>query len=164
MSERLNEQSLDTLCASLAYAMGICPPECAAEASPQLIEYIDKIFLGEKADRVFMYNPDAVAEWIFRKYTDLVQPIKTHADLEVPFCSVMPSVTPVCFATMYTGAQPAVHGIQKYAKPVIKIDTLFDALIRAGWAPVYIVAKHTGVTDGITEQNGTSKSACVFIG
>ena len=33
---------------------------------------------------------------------------------------------------MYTGAQPCVHGIQKYEKPVIKIDTLFDALLRAG--------------------------------
>jgi predicted AlkP superfamily pyrophosphatase or phosphodiesterase len=33
---------------------------------------------------------------------------------------------------MYTGAQPEVHGIQKYEKPVIKIDTLFDALLRAG--------------------------------
>ena len=46
--------------------------------------------------------------------------------------TVMPSVTPVCFGTMYTGAQPKVHGIQKYEKPVIKIDTLFDALLRAG--------------------------------
>ena len=33
---------------------------------------------------------------------------------------------------MYTGAQPAVHGIQKYEKPVLSIDTLFDALLRAG--------------------------------
>jgi predicted AlkP superfamily pyrophosphatase or phosphodiesterase len=33
---------------------------------------------------------------------------------------------------MYTGAQPEVHGIRKYEKPVIKIDTLFDSLIRAG--------------------------------
>ena len=44
----------------------------------------------------------------------------------------MPSVTPVCFGTMYTGAQPEIHGIQKYEKPVIKIDTIFDRLIAAG--------------------------------
>ena len=44
----------------------------------------------------------------------------------------MPSVTPVCFGTMYTGAQPAVHGIRRYEKPVIKIDSIFDAAIRAG--------------------------------
>ena len=43
-----------------------------------------------------------------------------------------PPKTPVCFGTMYTGAQPEVHGIRRYEKPVIKIDTIFDALIRAG--------------------------------
>ena len=42
-----------------------------------------------------------------------------NAEKEIPLCTVMPSVTPVCFGTMYTGAQPAVHGIQKYEKPVI---------------------------------------------
>jgi len=39
---------------------------------------------------------------------------------------------------MYTGAQPCVHGIQKYEKPVIKIDTIFDAMIRAGKKPCII--------------------------
>jgi predicted AlkP superfamily pyrophosphatase or phosphodiesterase len=33
---------------------------------------------------------------------------------------------------MYTGAQPDVHGIKFYTKPVLKIETLFDVLIRAG--------------------------------
>ncbi len=32
---------------------------------------------------------------------------------------------------MFTGASPAVHGIQQYDKPVLKCDTIFDALIRA---------------------------------
>ena len=44
----------------------------------------------------------------------------------------MPSVTPVCFGTMYTGAMPAVHGIRSYTKPVITIDSLFDSLRRSG--------------------------------
>lgn len=42
-----------------------------------------------------------------------------YSDIEIPLCSVMPSVTPVCFGTMYTGTQPCVHGIQAYEKPVI---------------------------------------------
>lgn len=44
----------------------------------------------------------------------------------------MPSVTPVSFGTMYTGAMPEVHGIRCYSKPVIKIDSLFDSLRRSG--------------------------------
>lgn len=127
-----NPNSLDTIAAALAYAMKIESPKCAANANPNLVNYIDSA-LGEKgADRVFMYNPDAIAEWIYRKYKDLVYEVTSRCDVEIPLASVMPSVTPVCFGTMYTGAQPAVHGIRKYEKPVITIDTLFDALIRAG--------------------------------
>lgn len=127
-----NADSLDTVCAALAYAMGVEPPACAAEKNAELASYIDTVFGGEKADRVVMYNPDAIAEWIYRKYPDYLARVTKNTEKEIPLSAVMPSVTPVCFGTMYTGAQPAVHGIQRYEKPVITIDTLFDALIRAG--------------------------------
>ncbi len=128
-----NPNSLDTLCAALAYALGIDPPKEAAEPNKSLCTYVDDAFEGEKADRIFMYNPDAIAQWVYEKYGEgFMGEVKSRCDLELPLCSVMPSVTPVCFGTMYTGAQPAVHGIQKYEKPVIAIDTLFDALLRAG--------------------------------
>ncbi len=128
----LNEKSLDTLCAALCDAVGIEAPQYAAQADTRLCEYVAEKFEGEKADRVFMYNPDAIAEWVYRKYPALFVQACERADIELPYQTVMPSVTPVCFGTMYTGAQPAVHGIQKYEKPVIKIDTIFDALLRAG--------------------------------
>lgn len=128
----LNKNSLDTICASLSYAMGIEPPKQSAPANFELTNYIDKVFDGKKADRVVMYNPDAVAQWVYEKYPQFFTKVKDRAGIEIPLCTVMPSVTPVCFGTMYTGAQPAVHGIQKYEKPVITIDTIFDALIRAG--------------------------------
>ena len=127
-----NATSLDTICAALAYAMGIEAPAHAADKNNDLCSYIDEIFGGEKADRIVMYNPDAIAEWIYRKYPYYFNAVSSRIDKEIPLASVMPSVTPVCFGTMYTGAQPHVHGIQKYEKPVITIDTLFDALIRAG--------------------------------
>lgn len=128
----INSDSLDTLCASLAYAMGIDPPKYAAKKNRELVNYIDKVFDGEKADRVVMYNPDAIAQWIYQKYPDYLKSVKSNTDKEIYLSTVMPSVTPVCFGTMYTGAQPSVHGIQKYEKPVITIDTIFDRLIDAG--------------------------------
>lgn len=127
-----NPNSLDTICGALAYALGIEAPSEAAPANADLTAYIDKVFAGEKADRVIMYNPDAIAEWIYRKYPALTKAAQARTDIEIPLCSVMPSVTPVCFGTMYTGAQPAVHGIRRYEKPVIKIDSIFDAALRAG--------------------------------
>ena len=132
MEQKRNTNSLDTVCAALAYAMGITPPELAAAKNEDLSAYIDKAFAGQKADRVIMYNPDAIAQWVYEKYPELFTEVKARTEVEVPLATVMPSVTPVCFGTMYTGAQPAVHGIQKYEKPVITIDTLFDALLRAG--------------------------------
>ncbi|NLB41411.1 MAG: hypothetical protein GX815_03990 [Clostridiales bacterium] len=65
----------------------------------------------------------------------------------------MPSVTPVCFDTLYTGAQPEVHGIQKYEKLVIKIDSLFDALIRQGKKPVIIVETNCSMSKIFLERD-----------
>ena len=132
VSNKINADSLDTICAALAYALGVEPPKLAAEKNRELANYVDKVFVGERADRLVMYNPDAIAQWVTEKYPKFIQGVKKHTDKAVYLSSVMPSVTPVCFGTMYTGAQPAVHGIQKYEKPVITIDTLFDRLIAAG--------------------------------
>lgn len=83
-------------------------------------------------DRVLIYNPDAVGMWLFQKYTEEFAGVLKHTDMGIPVRTVMPSVTPVCFGTMYTGALPEVHGIQKYEKHVIETDSLFDSLARQG--------------------------------
>lgn len=128
----LNDISLDTICASLCYAMGIDAPNAAAERNAIFCDYIDKKVGKEKFDRIFMYNPDAVAQWIFEKYPYLFNEAASVCDLHLPLRTVMPSVTPVCFATMYTGAQPSVHGIMKYEKPIVRTESIFDVLIRKG--------------------------------
>ena len=73
MNEALNALSLDTVCGSLAYTMGIEPPTHAAAPAPALKEYADKAFGGKKADRIFMYNPDAIAQWVYEKYPALLE-------------------------------------------------------------------------------------------
>ena len=87
---------------------------------------------GGKIDCAVLYNPDAVAWWLYEKYPEKFRPAGECSDLALPMTSVMPSVTPVCFASMYTGVLPEVHGIQSYTKPVLTQETLFDALLRAG--------------------------------
>ncbi len=127
-----NINSLDSLCAALCYSLGIDAPENAALPDKELCEYVDRTLGGEKADRIFMYNPDAVAQWVFQKYPWFLREVNERTELSLPLLSVMPSVTPVCFGTMYTGAQPEIHGIRSYTKPVIKIDSIFDAILRSG--------------------------------
>ena len=153
MNCALNENSLDTLCAALAYAMGVEAPACAAKANEDLCAYVDRAFGGEKADRVVMYNPDAIAQWIWEKYPNLLREVAAKTELQLPLRSVMPSVTPVCFGTMYTGAQPEVHGIQSYTKPVITIDSIFDALLRAGKKPVLLAYGNCSLSKIFLERN-----------
>ena len=133
-----NQKSLTSLCASLCDIIGIDAPSEANAKNEEFVQKVSELLSGEKTDRIVMFNPDAVAEWIYRKYPKLLEEMIARTDIEVPMKTVMPSVTPVCFGTMYTGAEPCVHGIQAYVKPVIKIDTIFDALIRAGKKPVII--------------------------
>ena len=147
------KQKLDTLCSSLCYAMGIDAPKSSALSNKTLNDYIDKCLLNNKADRIFMYNPDAVAKWVFDKYSYILRDVVSVTDVSVDFETVMPSVTPVCFGTMYTGAQPAVHGIQKYEKPVITIDTIFDALIRNGKKCVIVAETNSSLSKIYLERD-----------
>lgn len=125
---------LTGVAASVCGALGVEAPKSAAEP----LDILTKLTEGKGVDRVLMYNPDAVALWIFEKYTDLFTPVMLNSDITLPLQTVMPSVTPVCFATMYTGVTPEVHGIQSYTKPVVKTDSVYDALIRAGKKPCIV--------------------------
>ncbi len=133
-----SRHSLDTLAAAWAQILGIAAPKHAAQPNPQLVKFVNDAFDGEKADRIFLYNPDAIGQWLCEKYPEYISEVTERTHLTLPLLSPMPPKTPVCFGTMYTGAQPEVHGIQKYEKPVITIDTLFDALIRADKKPVIV--------------------------
>ncbi|MBQ4528042.1 MAG: hypothetical protein II998_08215 [Clostridia bacterium] len=149
----LNTTSLDTLCAALCYAMGIDAPMQSASANKDFCDYADNAFGGKKADRIFMYNPDAIGQWIYEKYPELFDSAERFSELKLPMCTVMPSVTPVCFGTMYTGAQPSVHGIQKYEKPVITIDTIFDVLIRSGKKGVIVAYGNSSLSKIYLERD-----------
>lgn len=127
----MNSYSMTQLAASVSNALGIEAPKHSAKSIPAVDRLVQNK-LGGKADRVLIYNPDCVGHWFWQKYTEMFVPVEQHTQLAVPVATVMPSVTPVCFGTMYTGAMPAVHGIQAYCKPVIQIDTLFDAAVRGG--------------------------------
>ena len=100
------------------------------DAAPDSI--IMNKFGGRPIDRAVIYNPDAVALWVYMKYTDKFADAHAVSDIALPVLSVMPSVTPVCFASMYTGVMPEIHGIRKYEKPVLRVETLFDRLLAAG--------------------------------
>ncbi len=127
-----NAYGITQLAAAFTEALGVPRPERADEPAAPLARLIREGLDGRPAGRAVIFNPDAIALWLFQKYTPDFAEVLAHTQLALPLRTVMPSVTPVCFGSMYTGAPPQVHGIQKYEKPVIRTDTVFDALIRAG--------------------------------
>lgn len=128
----LNKTPLESLAAALAYAMGVEPPKYAQAANEDLTAYIDRCLAGQKADRVFIYNTDAIGQWMVEKYPQYSEEARERMELALPMLTVDPPMTPCSFGTMYTGAPTKIHGIEVYEKKLITIDTLFDALARAG--------------------------------
>jgi predicted AlkP superfamily pyrophosphatase or phosphodiesterase len=75
----------------------------------------------------------------------VVMDVLTRTQALVRVRSVFPPKTPVCFASMFTGAPPEVHGITTYVKPVLECDTLFDALVRAGKRVAIVAVRDSSV-------------------
>lgn len=147
-----NDESLLGLTGALCKCMDIEPPKNSEGITQDLVDYVMGITKGEKVDRVVMYNPDAVGMWIYHKYYDRLKGFRDNAPYEQKYKTVFPPKTPVCFGSMYTGASPSVHGIQRYEKPVIKIDSIFDALIRAGKKPCIIAVKGSSMSKIFNER------------
>jgi len=126
-----NSIPLTRFAATVSKIIGVDAPEYADTPLDWVCDVMADL-CKDGFDRVLIHNPDAMGMFLYEKFPDIFEPVLKHTQITIPFKTVMPSVTPVCFGTMYTGALPSVHGIQAYVKPVIKIDTFFDALIRAG--------------------------------
>jgi hypothetical protein len=85
-----------------------------------------------RIDRCLLYTPDAIGTAVYRANRALFEPVPRLAPIEVPILSVVPPKTPVCYASMFSGASPESHGIRTYIKKVLTCETLFDVMVRAG--------------------------------
>ena len=103
----LNEITIARVASSILSLLGVEKGEGMAEEIEELLDF-------GRCDRVVMYNPDAVAEWIYEAHRDMFSPLLEEIDLNLEMKSMVPPVTPVCFASMYTGLLPSIHGIEKY--------------------------------------------------
>lgn len=118
-----------TVCA----LMGVGPPSrCEEPALGEPLEAARRALDGRPVERCLVYCPDALGRVAVRTYPDAFARVRALAPLSVDLRSVLPTVTPVCFASMFTGASPATHGIRRYEKPPLPAITLFDALVAGG--------------------------------
>jgi len=105
-------------------------------ATPQpfspVVSSAQSILGSRPLERLLVYAPDAIGQHLWERFPQAQDEVLQHAPVPVELNAMLPSNTPVCFASLFTGAQPAQHGIQRYEKRRLTCDTLFDALVRAG--------------------------------
>jgi hypothetical protein len=120
-------KSLTSFAPTLARLMGISPPHLAvSEPFSELLESHGTI------RKALIFCPDAFGVHALEHLPALEKRLRESSTQDVALESVYPPVTPVCFASLFTGALPDAHGIRKYEKPTLACDTIFDALLRAG--------------------------------
>ena len=126
--------SIGDLTPTICELFGVRTPDCcgAVPIAP-VVDHAAKIMDGEgKLERAVLFCADALGDHQKKLFPQVFEKIRHVAGLQMESTSVMASVTPVCYATIFTGASPSVHGIKRYEKPVLSVETLFDVLAQSG--------------------------------
>ena len=124
------------------------PVACGAVAVAPVVDQVARTMGEGKMEKVVLFCCDAMGEHQREHFPEVFERIEKVAPFRIMSVAVMPSVTPVCYGTIFSGAAPCVHGIQKYEKPVLELETLFDVLAASG-KNVAIVSVNTCSIDMI---------------
>jgi hypothetical protein len=145
--------SICSIAPTISRLMGLKPP--ADSDSDVIEEVIDRgRDLGiDRVTRCLIFTPDAIGSDLVRKHGPLFLPVVRHAPLKIQLRSVFPPKTPVCYASMFTGTLPDVHGIREYVKRPPEADTLFDVITRAGGRAAIVAVKDSSL-DTIFRRTG----------
>lgn len=135
-----NAISMTRFAATVSEIVGIQPPMQADQPVDWFTDILKKELDGT-AKRILIFSVDAVPLWLIRKYTDMFGLVYKNAPITLPFRSVIPTITPIDYAAMFSGALPEVNGVDRYlqpilsaelAQPLLKADSLIAAVVRAG--------------------------------
>ncbi len=139
-------QLITSITPTLCLLMGLDPPGLSTDdVISEVVEAKRRIIGEPPVEKCFIYAPDAIGDATCRDYSADFETIARLAPLQIVLSSVMPTVTPVCFTSMFTGAMPDAHGIRRYEKPIIGCDTLFDALLRVVKKVAVVAVKESSI-------------------
>jgi len=114
---------------TVSRVLGVRPPS-SSEKGPHL----EAVKTLEATDRLAVVVVDAFGLSTWRAVMDRTPCFNSlHSAHGATINSVMPSITPVNFATMLTGASPVSHGITNREQP-LKLETIFHVLRGEGMA------------------------------
>ena len=125
---------------------GIEPPALSTgDPIPDVAGAAYTVLGRSRVDRMLVFAPDALGRLFLEVRPKLLDRIRRAAPLSCELDSVLPTKTPVCFASMFTGAEPGEHGITRYEKKLFTKDTVFDALARAGFRVAIVAVKNSSI-------------------
>lgn len=140
------EKNLCSVTPTLCALMGTAAPRSTVHAlSEDVLIEAERVLGDENVQRCLVFAPDAMGSHLARAGSDFFGRVRAKAPLQIPLRAMVPSKTPVCFASMFTGLSPERHGIKSYEKPVLTCETLFDALERAGRRVAIVAVKNSSV-------------------
>jgi len=119
--------SMMDIAPTVSVVLGLSVPS-AAKGTP-ITEVVDDL---RGASRIALLVPDALGWYAWRLWHQEMPFLSAqHSVRSLVLRSVMPSITPVNFATMVTGTDLAGHGIHTYDDH-FQCETLFDLVRAAG--------------------------------
>lgn len=140
------EGSIASVTPTVCDLFGVAAPGICSHAPLASVRERFAAELGNaKVERCLIYCPDALGDHLWGRFAEQRAKIDGHCPHRVTISAVMPSVTPVCFASIFTGASPDGHGIRRYEKPVLACDTLFDVLARSGRKVAIVAVKDSSI-------------------
>jgi hypothetical protein len=126
-------KSVTAITPTISALMGVEPPALARGLPlTEVMSAARRAFADRTAEKCLVYAADAIGNSLFNRHRSMFSKVTQYAPIRVKLSSVFPPKTPVCFASIFTGAQPRAHGIRKYERPILTCDTLFDAVVRGG--------------------------------
>ncbi len=140
------QYNLASLTPTVCRLMNVDPPSLSN--SRPIHSIVSNISTGNRltnVDRCLIFCPDAIGLDLVEAHPEPFRKVMEDTGIRIPLCSVYPPKTPVCFASMFTGTEPPDHGITVYTRPVLKCDTLFDALLRAGKKVAIVAVRDSSI-------------------
>lgn len=125
--ETRKEHSMTDIAPTASAILGLPAPAQATGAA--IREMVDDL---SDRGKMAILAPDGMGDFAWRQWREHMPYLASlHGDRSILLRSIMPSITPVNFACMVTGADLSVHGVNAKTE-TFKCETLFDVIRREG--------------------------------
>jgi len=141
----LGLENITSITPTICSLMDVRLPDISTEDVIDDILSISKKKLETVVTKCLVYAPDGIGYFLTIRYKEQFKKMDDTAPYSIRLCSVYPPKTPICFASMFTGALPQIHGRDRPDRTVLKCETIFDTFIEAGKKVAIVAVKNSSI-------------------